>query len=85
MVGGFIQHGDCGKMIHINNVIIMIPLFSASPEIPQNKFVQTIDYNSYSVKQPNFKNTMEYNTITTEEMVRDTNEKLLQDIIDNLE
>ena len=72
-------------MIHINNVIIMIPLFSASPEIPQNKFAQTIEYSSYSVEQPKFKNTMEHNTITTEEMVRDTNEKLLQDIIDNLE
>lgn len=71
-------------MIHINTIVIIAPLCFVSPEIPINKFAQTIDYKRYSIKQPNFKNTIEYNTITTEEMVRETNEKLLQDMIDNL-
>lgn len=72
-------------MLGINSLIIIVPIISASSHIPNNKFAQTIEYSSYSIEQPKFKNTIEYNTITTEEMVRDTNEKLLQDIINNIQ
>ena len=68
-------------MLGINSLIIIAPLISASSYIPNNKFAETISYNSFSVEQAQLKDTMNYNTISTEELVRETNEQLLLDIL----
>lgn len=68
-------------MINIKNAIIITTLFFETQEIPKNKFASTINYSTYNIEKPKFKNTMDYNTTTTEEMVHDTNVKLLQNII----
>lgn len=68
-------------MIDIKNVIVITTLLFETQEISQNKFAPAINYNIYNIEKSKFKNTMEYNTTTTQEMIHDTNVKLLQDIL----
>ena len=68
-------------MFNINSLIIIVSLFSAPQHIITNKFAEAISYDSFSIKEPNFKDTMNYNTISSEEFVKKNNEKLLLDII----
>lgn len=72
-------------MIVFNELIIMLPLISAPQYIETNKFAEAIPYSSFTVEQPKLKSTMEYNTMTTEELVRENNEKILQQIYKTLE
>lgn len=72
-------------MVHINELIIMLPLISAPSYIPENKFAEAIPYSVYSVEQPKLKNTMDHNTMSMEELIRENNDKILQQIYKNLE
>lgn len=71
--------------VYFKCAIIMLPSFSASNYNIQNKFAQAIPYSSFTVEQPKLKNTMEYNTMTMEELVKENNEKIIQQIYKTLE
>lgn len=72
-------------MIVFNELIIMLPLLSAPHYIPENKFAQAIPYSSYSIEQPKLKSPFLFDTMTTEDLVRENNEKILQQIYKSLE
>ena len=72
-------------MININSIVIILPLITATENMPTNKFSQTIPYSSFSVEKPKLKNTMDFNTIRSEEFIRDNNEKILQKLRENSE
>lgn len=58
----------------------MFPLISAPNYIDSNIFLETKNYSSFTIEQPRLKNTIEFNTITSEEFIRENNEKILQEI-----
>lgn len=72
-------------MIHINSLIIILPLLPAPQYIPENKFAEAIPYSSFYIEQPKLKNTMEFNTMTMEELIKENNEQILQQIYKNIE
>lgn len=61
-------------------IFCLSPL-AISVELPPNKYAQSIPYESlYRIDERPNKNTMEYNTLTTEELVREQNIKILEKI-----
>lgn len=63
----------------------MLPLISAPPYIPENKFAEAIKYSSYSIEKPKLKSPFLFDTITTEDIVRENNNKILEQIYKSLE
>jgi len=62
-----------------------MPLISAPYHIPENKFAQAIDYSEFTVEKPKLKSSMDFNTITTEELIKENNIKILDRIYKTLE
>lgn len=71
-------------MLGINSLVIIFPIISAqpyNPPIEANKFAETISYDTFSINEPGYKNTMNYNMIYQDQLVRERNEQLLLEII----
>lgn len=50
-----------------------------------NKFSESISYSDLVKDEPRLKDTMHYDTMTNEELVRENNNKIIQQIYKNLE
>ena len=65
-------------MLISNQIIIVslaIPSLSTLPTT--NEYAKHISYEEFSKPQENNKNTLEYNTMTMEEMIRQQNQKII--------
>lgn len=73
-------------MIVLNKFIIIFPLLSPTVTIePTRVNTESMPYSSYTIEQPKFKNSLEYNTMTNEDLIRENNEKIIQQIYKTLE
>lgn len=66
-------------MIHFSQLVFCLPSLAIPCEITQKN--HHIPYELlYKIEEKPNKNTMEYNTLTTEELVREQNIKILEEI-----
>lgn len=69
-------------MIKYLPLIISLSIPTEKPCFFQkNKYAQHIDYSSFNVIQKNNKNTLEYNTTTSQEIISQQNEKIIYQIL----
>lgn len=67
-------------MIILQKAILVLPLtFQVLTNSSQHQ-LKPSDYNGYSNSQPKFKNTLNYNTISAQELIEENNNKILQQI-----
>lgn len=52
--------------------------------LTHNKFADAIDYKQFETVEPRLKNTMEFNTMTMEELIQENNKKIMDQIYKSL-
>lgn len=72
-------------MVIPGSLVLTLPLIVFPQYIPVNKFAEAIPYSSYSQQLPPLKDTMHHNTMTTEELVRENNIKIMNQLYKTLE
>lgn len=72
-------------MVIAGALVLSLPLIVFPQYQQTNKFAEAIPYSSFVVQQPPLKDTMHYNTMTTEELVRENNIKILDELYKTLE
>lgn len=74
----------------IKNIYIPTILLSSicssmeSIAVNPNKITQSVEYKQFETVEPKLKNTMEFNTMTMEELIKENNKKILDQIYKSL-
>lgn len=69
-------------MFQIAEFIISVIDINIEKPLKENKYAEVIPYEDlYPIQKKPNKNTLEYNTMTTEELIREQNEKILIEIL----
>lgn len=67
-------------MIELSPLILILTPVAFPDYIVRNEYAESIPYESLYVESKPNKSTLNYNTITTEELVREQNEKILEEL-----
>jgi len=68
-------------MIQLNEIILMVSKTKFELPKERNKYAESISYESlYEENNKPNKNIMEYNTLKTEEMIREKNKEIIKEI-----